>query len=213
MNNRSIPSTHTERKITDLSVKHSFTLYPYLSPYSQTELQRDKYTRYTWAGWTFFPVVLLCQFLVLVGTRFWFYILLMYLVTFVNQVMLCCAFVLFSPENYSHKSGAIFHIDLYAFYIHTEIPNGTNKLNHVKRSAVFQNKPFLQSHTAEWIIVAITGISVCSPLFKTPFTAAVLNGFLLSMKGLSSTTRLLFSSFFSDLVWQTMLPNPTASFH
>ncbi len=50
-------------------------------------------------------------------------------VTFVNQVMLCHAFVLFSPENYPHKSGAIFHIDLYVFYIHTEIPNGTNKLN------------------------------------------------------------------------------------
>ncbi len=63
-------------------------------------------------------------------------------VTFVNQVMLCRAFVLFSPENYPHKSSAIFHIDLYMFYIHTEIPNGTNKLNHVTRSAVFQNKPF-----------------------------------------------------------------------
>ncbi len=58
-------------------------------------------------------------------------------VTFVNEVMLCRAFVLFSPENYPHKSGAIFYINLYVFYIHTEIPNGTNKLNHVKRSAIF----------------------------------------------------------------------------
>jgi hypothetical protein len=48
----------------------------------------------------------------------------------------------FSPENYPHKSGAIFHIDLYVFNIHTEIPNGNNKLNHVKQLAVFQNKPF-----------------------------------------------------------------------
>jgi hypothetical protein len=32
--------------------------------------------RFAWAGETFFPVVLLCQFLVLVGNRFWFYILL-----------------------------------------------------------------------------------------------------------------------------------------
>jgi hypothetical protein len=63
-------------------------------------------------------------------------------VTFINQETLCCAFVLFSPENYPHKSGAIFHIDLYVFYIHREIPNGTNKLNHVKRVAVFQNEPF-----------------------------------------------------------------------
>ncbi len=62
-------------------------------------------------------------------------------VTFVNQAMLCCAFFSFSPENYMHKSGAIFHINLYVVNIHTEIPNGTNKLNHVKRLAVFQNEP------------------------------------------------------------------------
>jgi hypothetical protein len=41
MNNPSISSTHAERKITDLSVKHSFTLYPSLSPYAQTELRRE----------------------------------------------------------------------------------------------------------------------------------------------------------------------------
>ena len=50
-------------------------------------------------------------------------------VTFVNQVTLCHAFIWFCPENYPHKSGAIFHINLYVFNIHTEIPNGTNKLN------------------------------------------------------------------------------------
>ncbi len=32
--------------------------------------------RFAWAGGTFFPVVLLCQFLVLAGNRFWLYILL-----------------------------------------------------------------------------------------------------------------------------------------
>ncbi len=37
------------------------------------------YTRFAWAGGTFFTVVLLCQFSVLAGNRFWFYILLMYL--------------------------------------------------------------------------------------------------------------------------------------
>ncbi len=41
VNNRSIPSMHTERKITDLSVKHSFTLYPSLSPFRQTEWQTE----------------------------------------------------------------------------------------------------------------------------------------------------------------------------
>ncbi len=47
--------------------------------YRGTELQRNEYTRYAWAGGTFFPVVLLCQFIVLAGNRSWFYILLMYL--------------------------------------------------------------------------------------------------------------------------------------
>jgi hypothetical protein len=41
--------------------------------------QRVKYTRYAWAGGTFFPVVLLFQFFVLAGNRFRFYTLLMYL--------------------------------------------------------------------------------------------------------------------------------------
>ncbi len=35
-----------------------------------------KNTCYAWAGGTFFPVVLLCQFFVLAGNRLWFYILL-----------------------------------------------------------------------------------------------------------------------------------------
>jgi hypothetical protein len=42
----------------------------------------------------------------------------------------------------------------------------------------------------------MTGISVCSPLYKTPFATAVLDGFLLSMKGLSSTNWSPSSSFF-----------------
>ncbi len=41
----------------------------------QTDKQTEKYTRFAWAGGTFFPVVLLCQILVLAGNRFWFYIL------------------------------------------------------------------------------------------------------------------------------------------
>ncbi len=42
MNNRSIPSMHAERQITDLSDKHSFTLYPSLSPYRRTELLTEE---------------------------------------------------------------------------------------------------------------------------------------------------------------------------
>jgi hypothetical protein len=41
VNNHSIPSMHTERKITVCSHKHSFTLYPSLSLYSQTDRQTD----------------------------------------------------------------------------------------------------------------------------------------------------------------------------
>ncbi len=63
-------------------------------------------------------------------------------VTFVNQAMLCSTLFFFPPKYYSHKSGAIFHINSYVFIIHTGIPNSTNKLNHVKRSSVSQNEPF-----------------------------------------------------------------------
>ncbi len=42
MNNRSIPSMHAERKITVRSHKHSFTPYPSLSPYRQTDRITDR---------------------------------------------------------------------------------------------------------------------------------------------------------------------------
>ncbi len=77
MNNHSSPSMHAERKITNLSVKHSFTLIPLLAfTNRQNHGQRNEYTRCTWAGGTFFPVLVSCQFLVLAGNRFWFYILM-----------------------------------------------------------------------------------------------------------------------------------------
>ncbi len=41
MNNRSITSMHTERKITLRSHKHSFTPYPSLSPYRQMDGMTD----------------------------------------------------------------------------------------------------------------------------------------------------------------------------
>ncbi len=58
MNNRSIPSAHADGKITVRSHKHSFTPYPSLSPYRQTDRITDGGTNTQ----TFFPVVLLCQF-------------------------------------------------------------------------------------------------------------------------------------------------------
>ncbi len=47
------------------------------------------YTHYAWAGGTFFPVVLLCQFFVLVENRFWFFILLMIYLEYHSVVVLC----------------------------------------------------------------------------------------------------------------------------
>jgi hypothetical protein len=42
----------------------------------RTELQSEEQIHLLHVGWrNFFPVVLLCQFLVLAGNRFWFYIL------------------------------------------------------------------------------------------------------------------------------------------
>ncbi len=47
---------HTKRPITNLSVKHSFTLYPSLSPYSQTESRTEKQIHSLRVGWrNFFP--------------------------------------------------------------------------------------------------------------------------------------------------------------
>ncbi len=71
-----------------------------------------------------------------------YYTNVIFTVTFVNQPTLCRAFIFFLPQNYQHKYHAIFHIDHYILNIHTEVPDSTNKLNHMKRSAVFQNKPF-----------------------------------------------------------------------
>ncbi len=64
----------------------------------QKDRQRVKYTPFTWAGGTLFPVVLLCQFFVLAGNRFWFFgsggklflVLLTYLVY--NTVVRLCQF-------------------------------------------------------------------------------------------------------------------------
>jgi hypothetical protein len=45
----------------------------------------------------------------------------------------------------------------------------------------------------------VIGISICSPLFETPFATVVLDGFLSSTKGLSSTNYLPFPSFYFGL--------------
>ncbi len=56
--------------------------------HGQNHWRRLKYTRFAWAGGTFFPVVLWWHFFVLAGNRFWFYILLMY-IEYHTVVVLC----------------------------------------------------------------------------------------------------------------------------
>ncbi len=67
MNNCNIPSTHAEIQINDLSVKHSFTLYPSLSPYSQMELLTEIQIHSLCSDWrNFFFQLWLC-------VSFWFW--------------------------------------------------------------------------------------------------------------------------------------------
>ncbi len=82
--------THAERKITNLSDFNTLLLHIPLFALThkqnyretdritekQTELRRNKYTCFAWAGGTFFPVVLLCQFFVLreIGFGFTYYL-------------------------------------------------------------------------------------------------------------------------------------------
>ncbi len=69
-------------------LRNTLLLYS-LSPYSQTEWLTEKRIHSLRVGWrNFFPIVLLCQFFVLAGNRFWFYILLM-LLEYHTVVVLC----------------------------------------------------------------------------------------------------------------------------
>ncbi len=73
MNNRSIPSTHAERKITACSHKYSFTPYPSLSPYRQTDCITDReMNTLTACGLEelFFQLCCCVSFLVVVGNSF-----------------------------------------------------------------------------------------------------------------------------------------------
>ncbi len=66
-----------------------FTLF-YSTLLTLTDGQRNEYTCFAWAGGTFVPVVLLCQFFVLARNRFWLYILLCTLSTI--QLWCCVSF-------------------------------------------------------------------------------------------------------------------------
>ncbi len=70
---------------------HNTLLLYSLSPFWLIELQTKIQIHSLHVGWrNFFPVVLLCQFLVLAGNRFWFYLLC----TYVLRVQYSCGVVL-----------------------------------------------------------------------------------------------------------------------
>jgi hypothetical protein len=78
VNNHSIPSTHTERKITVHSHNHSFTPYPSLSSYSQMDRMTDGEMNTLAARGLeelFFQLCCCVSFSFLAGNRFWFYLL------------------------------------------------------------------------------------------------------------------------------------------
>ncbi len=127
-------------------------------------------------------------------------------VTFVNQATLCCAFVFcITPTSPVPSSTSICMCLIFTWKF---LPTPTSFT--MWRSQQFFKTNLSESHKAERIIFAITVISVCSPLFRTPFTTVVLDGYLLSMKGLSLTN--CFHHFFFDLVWLTMQPSLTVPF-
>ncbi len=140
-----------------------------------------------------------------------YYTNIMITVTFVNQSTLCHAFFLFPQKNYPHKSHAIFHMDLYILSIHTEVPNSTNELNHMKRSAVFQNKPFAfpdsrMNHLCHYwnkCMLTIVQITFCN---RCAWWLLLVNERFVIDKSVA------ISIIFLDLVWQTMLPNLIAPF-
>jgi hypothetical protein len=71
LNNCSIPSTHAEKKLPIFLINTPLLYIPLLALTDrQNHRQRNKYTCYTWAGGTFFPVVLLCQYLVLFDMQY-----------------------------------------------------------------------------------------------------------------------------------------------
>ncbi len=73
VNNRSIPSMHAVRKFPFFLINTLLLYIPLLALTDRQNYgQRNEYTRFAWAGGTFSPVVLLCQFSVLAGNRFCF---------------------------------------------------------------------------------------------------------------------------------------------
>ncbi len=90
MNNCSIPSMHAERKITVCSYKHSFTSYPSLSPYRQTDGMTDRGTNTLTAHGLEEPFFQLCCCV----SVFWFWQEIGFSVTYLLRVQYSCGVVL-----------------------------------------------------------------------------------------------------------------------
>ncbi len=119
-------------------------------------------------------------------------------VTFVNQVTLSHTFLLFLPKN-TRKSPVPSSKLICTCLSYTQkfLTAPTSFTMWSGRPSFKTNRS--QSCTVEWIIFTVTGISVCSPLYKLPFTAVMLDGFLSLTNGSSLMAWLLFPSVFLDL--------------
>ncbi len=127
-----------------------------------------------------------------------YYTNVMITVTFVNQVTLGRTFFLFPQKNIRKSpvpSSKLICTCLSC--IRKFLMASTSFTMWSGRPSFKTNRS--QSCTAEWIIFTVTGISVCSPLYKLTFTAVMLDGFLLSTNSLSLTTWLAFPSVFLEL--------------
>ncbi len=127
----------------------------------------------------------------------------------INQ---CCAMHFFPPKYYSHKSCTIFHINLYVFNIHTETSYGTNKLHHVKRLAIFQNKSFWipygrMNHIChDWNKCMLTIVQNIFYSRRAWWLPLIDERFVIDKLIAVSIKKKL------NLVWQTMLPSLTTLF-
>ncbi len=120
----------------------------------------------------------------------------------------------FSQVLLQYKSGSIFHIDCNILNIFMLTPYSTISFNMWSRWPSL-NMNLLHVLTAEWIICTVTGMSVCSPLFKCIFGVNITSGIIM-LDGILSSTLCqsiccCHHCLSSDLVSQKRLPSLNAS--
>ncbi len=127
-----------------------------------------------------------------------YYTNIMITFTFVNQPTLHPAFFFFL-QRIPRRNPVPSSTSICTYLVHTrEFLMAPTNLTMCSGWPSFKRN-LLNSRMVEWIVFIFTGISVCSPLFNTLFAIVVLDGFLSSKKGSSSTNWSQSPSFF--LTW------------